>query len=352
MSEAIEKRGGGQLEYAMSVENVMAQIQAIQELMSKAMKPGEHYGIIPGTSRMKDGKETAKPTLLKPGAEKLSMMFRLAPSYDGVNHAVEHPGGHLEYRLTCTMTNIRTGEVWGQGVGSCSTMETKYRFRKQETDTGEPIPADYKENKGHYRAMGFRAAKDEAGAWYWAKVERVEHDNPADYYNTVLKIAKKRSHVDAVLTCTAASDFFTQDLDDMADNGVIGGDEKQSARANIKPAQSTDDKKQTGKSGDKTLFDQKTKTRPEDKLPFGNNADDVFTTLEKELADFCGGDADAIQTKLMALTSFPQVDKETKKPTGKMVEGKRHVADLRMKDKKAWAWSALSKLRDEVNGER
>ena len=42
---------------------------------------------------------------------------------------------------------------------------------------------------------------------------RVEHDNPADYYNTALKMAKKRAQVDATLTVTAASDFFTQDLE-------------------------------------------------------------------------------------------------------------------------------------------
>lgn len=43
---------------------------------------------------------------------------------------------------------------------------------------------------------------------------RVEHDNPADYYNTCLKMGKKRAFVDALLTCTAASDIFTQDIED------------------------------------------------------------------------------------------------------------------------------------------
>jgi hypothetical protein len=79
---------------------------------------------------------------------------------------------------------------------------------------------------------------------------------------------------------------------------------------------------------------------------------DVFDTLEKELAEFCDGNDDAMQEKLAALTSFPQTDKETKKPTGKMVEGKRFVSDLRMKGKTAWAGSALKKLREEVAGER
>ena len=44
----------------------------------------------------------------------------------------------------------------------------------------------------------------------------METDNPADHYNTVFKMAKKRALVDAVLTTTAASDIFTQDLEDIS----------------------------------------------------------------------------------------------------------------------------------------
>jgi len=113
---------------------------------------------------------------------------------------------------------------------------------------------------------------------------------------------------------------------------------KTSPKADVKSAQSTDDKQPADKAPKGELFKEAT--------------DDVFSTLEKELADFCDDDADAMQEKLQALTSFPQTDKETKKPTGKMVEGKRFVSDLRMKNKTAWAGSALKKLRDEVAGER
>lgn len=45
--------------------------------------------------------------------------------------------------------------------------------------------------------------------------ERVGTDNPADHYNTVPKTAKKRTLVDAVLTTTAASDIFSQDLEEL-----------------------------------------------------------------------------------------------------------------------------------------
>jgi len=231
MSEAITKREGGQLEYAMSVESVMAQVNAIQELTRRAMRSGEHYGIIPGTSRKdKDGKELAKPSLLKPGAEKLSMMFLVPPTYTGPDCPVIYANGHIEYRLTCTLANIKTGEVWGQGVGSCTTLESKYRFRKAEQvcpKCGKPAIIKGKQEFGGgwlcFAKKGGCGAKflDGDTTIENQNMGRIEHDNPADYYNTVLKMAKKRAQVDAVLTCTAASDLFTQDLEDMVDNGLI-----------------------------------------------------------------------------------------------------------------------------------
>ncbi len=48
----------------------------------------------------------------------------------------------------------------------------------------------------------------------WWILHRGDHENPADYFNTCLKIGKKRALVDAVLTATAASDVFTHEPDD------------------------------------------------------------------------------------------------------------------------------------------
>ena len=44
---------------------------------------------------------------------------------------------------------------------------------------------------------------------------KAENPDIADTYNTVLKMAKKRAHVDAIITVTAASDIFTQDVEDL-----------------------------------------------------------------------------------------------------------------------------------------
>jgi hypothetical protein len=42
--------------------------------------------------------------------------------------------------------------------------------------------------------------------------------DPADVANTVLKMAKKRAQIDMTLTATAASDIFTQDLEDLPED--------------------------------------------------------------------------------------------------------------------------------------
>ena len=195
-------------EYAMTVDKVKRQVNILQEVMRDIMHEGEHYGKIPGTK---------KPTLLKPGAEKISVTFRLAPSYD--IKRTDMPDGHREFEIVCTLTHIPTGQIVGQGVGSCSTMEVKYRYRNvaDYEITGDSIPKDAKERKAEYRKQGFGMKMIE-GIWEWVKykdTQRTENPDLADTYNTVLKMAKKRAHVDAVLTATAASDIFTQDVEDM-----------------------------------------------------------------------------------------------------------------------------------------
>jgi len=171
------------------------------------MEENEHYGTIPGTK---------KAGLWKSGAEKLSMMFRLVPKYK--IERIDMENGHRENVVICTLIHSATGEFMGEGVGSCSTMESKYRYRSSSEFEilDEPIPGDAKENKIKYRRQGFGMKKTDAG-WVWVEYkgdEKQENPDIADVYNTVLKMAKKRAHIDAVLTATAASDIFTQDYDD------------------------------------------------------------------------------------------------------------------------------------------
>lgn len=231
-------------EYAMSIDSVVRQVNKVQEIMRQVMKDGEHYGVIPGTN---------KPSLYKPGAEKLGFTFRLAPEYDVAT--IDWPGGHREYQVKCKLRHIPTGTMVGEGVGTCTTMEGKYRYRGGEKEgTGQPVPKEYWNLKKAGKVSeallliggdGYGVGKID-GEWQICSIgEKAEHDNPADYYNTCEKMAKKRAHVDAILTATAASDIFTQDVEDMPE--VIPGAKETAKKEEKKPPLKEPGKKANGK---------------------------------------------------------------------------------------------------------
>lgn len=146
-------------------------------VLREALEDGRDYGAIPGAG--------AKKVLLKPGAERLCVAFGLRPVFSVVSSEADHDRvvdfvdrfkkptqsrGLYRYVVKCCLE--RDGVVVGEGVGSCSTMEQKYVSR------------------------------------------------PRDSENTVLKMAKKRALVDAVLGTLSLSDRFTQDVgDDEVDQG-------------------------------------------------------------------------------------------------------------------------------------
>jgi len=154
----------------MSLKQIGDRVNLVHQVLKNVMKKGTHFGTVPGCGD--------KAVLLKPGADVLAMTFRLVPQFRV--DRTEFENGHREYDVTCSMYGP-DGGMLGQGVGSASTLEKKYRYRK-----------DHKGN-------------------------RVENEDIADVYNTVLKIAKKRAHIDATLTVTGAADLFTQDLIDEDD---------------------------------------------------------------------------------------------------------------------------------------
>lgn len=201
----------------LSVEEVIRQVAKVQRLMGEVLKDGEHYGKIPGCGD--------KPTLLKAGAEKLAFTFRLAPRFFGEREAIDLGNGHREYVIRCELYSIPTQRLMGEGLGSCSTMETKYRFRSgPKVGTGRPVPKEYwnmrssepRKAQEIIGGKGFSVGKNEAGAWEITEQgEQAENPNIADVYNTVLKMAKKRAVVDATITALAVSDIFTQDLEEI-----------------------------------------------------------------------------------------------------------------------------------------
>lgn len=194
----------------LTVDQLVGQIEKVQDAMRRAMVDGEHYGVIPGTG---------KPSLLKPGAEKLCLLFRLAPTYE-ITRREPHIG-HVEYEVLCQLRHIESEKLIASGVGLCTTMESRYRWRKGShacPHCGESAIIKGKEEYGGgwlcWKKKDGCGAKFGDEAFSLDDLKAIENPDLADSYNTVLKMAKKRAHVDATLTATAASDIFTQDMEE------------------------------------------------------------------------------------------------------------------------------------------
>lgn len=222
----------------LSVDQVMAQVHKIQAVMQQAMKENEHYGVIPGTN---------KPTLLKPGAEKLCLTFRLAPKPEV--HETWHDDGHYTVRAVMTLTHIPTGNFVAAGEGLCSTREAKYAYRNANRRCpacGEEAIIKGKQEYGGgwvcFKKKNGCGQKFQDGepAIESQQQGRVSNPDLADSYNTVLKMACKRALVAAVLNGTAASDIFTQDIEDSS------GTERASSTPSASPPSRTAKAKSSG----------------------------------------------------------------------------------------------------------
>ena len=183
-------------ETRMSTAQLIAQRTAIVEVMQSAMKKDQDYGIIPGTP---------KPTLYKPGSEKILAIFHL-----GIRPRVEDLSTQdtIRYRVHCEIFHQPTGAVLGEGIGEASSAESKYQWRAvvcdEEWDSTPEDRSRIKWKKGN-------------GGPFSVRQVRADMDDVA---NTVLKMAKKRAQIDATLTATAASDIFAQDLEDLKAAGL------------------------------------------------------------------------------------------------------------------------------------
>ena len=144
----------------MSIQQVaqtMQKITQFQKVIQHTLRQNHDYGVVPGTD---------KPTLLKPGAEKILMMMGLQSEFEIVDSTRDFENGFFQYQVRCKL--FKGDLLITEGLGSCNTKEKKYA--KQD-----PFSID----------------------------------------NTVLKMAKKRALVDAALLVASLSDVFTQDLEDM-----------------------------------------------------------------------------------------------------------------------------------------
>ena len=139
------------------VEGTMQKITQFQQVIQRTLRQNHDFGIVPGTD---------KPTLLKPGAEKILMMMGLRSEFEIVDSTRDFEKGFFQYQVRCKL--YKNDLLITEGLGACNTKERKY----------------------------------------------IKQD-PYTLDNTVLKMAKKRALVDATLLVASLSDIFTQDLEDM-----------------------------------------------------------------------------------------------------------------------------------------
>lgn len=142
------------------MDKMAAQLQSIsnfQMMVEKNLNDGQDFGVIPGTN---------KPTLLKPGAEKIQMLMGVTSEYEVTTKIEDYERGFFAYMVRCTLS--KGGTKITEGLGSANTKEKRYR------------------NQDVFMIV-----------------------------NTVLKMAKKRAQIDATLTIASLSNVFTQDIEDM-----------------------------------------------------------------------------------------------------------------------------------------
>ena len=172
-----------------SIASTMAKIQQMQNVVQKTLKKGHDFGEVPGTS---------KPTLLKPGGEKICMLFGLNPEYEFLQTTEDYDKEFFSYNIRCTL--FRNGQPVAQGVGSCNSKEKKYRYINVDK-----IPENY---------VG---QSEEIIDKYGRVKYKINNPDICSLVNTILKMAKKRAFIDAVLQVASLSEVFTQDIEDMGD---------------------------------------------------------------------------------------------------------------------------------------
>ena len=101
-----------------AIAGTMQKINTFQTVIQKNLKQDHDFGVIAGAG--------TKPTLLKPGGEKICMMFGLNPEYDFLEKTEDYKEGFFAYNIKCTL--YRNGNPVSQGVGNCNSKESKYAY--------------------------------------------------------------------------------------------------------------------------------------------------------------------------------------------------------------------------------
>lgn len=236
-----------------SIQQATQRFNAVVEFVGKIMREEVDFGVIPGTK---------KPTLLKPGAEKLTTFFGLTKRFLIVEKiedwtGQQHGGEPFFYYLyRCQL--LRGDTLIAEADGSANSWESKYRWRLvREEEVPRHLNKDTLQvKKSSVTEFDFAVKKAETGgkygkpAEYWAKFQaaiengqaipsmrpsskgteykawtietvlyRVPNEDVTSQVNTLQKMSQKRALIAATLLAVNASEFFTQDVEDMVIDG-------------------------------------------------------------------------------------------------------------------------------------
>lgn len=204
---------------AASLEQLKDRYLMFNSFVQGVMRKDHDYLVIPGTD---------KPSLAKPGAEKLTTLFGLSSHFEQTTNVIDMTGetrGGEPFFLFAYKCSLYRGDLFiAECEGSCNSWEKKYRYRNADRvcpNCGKPSIIKGKEEYGG--GWICFAKKGGCGAKFSAndpkitgqQVGQVQNAEIYDQINTLQKMAQKRAFIGAVLIATNASEYFTQDIEDM-----------------------------------------------------------------------------------------------------------------------------------------
>lgn len=365
----------------LSVQQVVQHVAKVREIIAKLFKRNVHYGTIPGTDNRRcpscgkyrtltdgddgvtcargqgrdgcgtvfaldDARVWVKKSLYQPGVDTLCMAFRLAPEYRIVDQVRDaEPPHHVSYLVECVIRHAGTGNVLGSALGFASTRESKWGLiaaQRKCPACGQPAikVSSYRDEAGNfycYDKLGGCGAKYDKGDVRITKqpTGKVWREEMGEVANTVVKMAVKRAKVAAVLTVTAASDAFEQDLEDLQEMAAEGAEERTEPSPDAPPktnaakgpaAGAPTAKVDTGKGGGKAKPSAKASDAspsPLDRLldsfgELGVTVRQIEAKLGRPIAAITGQDFDALRAvwsdlksgKVRVQDAFPAPQRE------------------------------------------
>jgi len=230
------------------------QRQLLHQYVQAHMVEGTDYGTIPGTEKKDKAGNVigGNKTLLKPGAEKLIELFKCRPEYTIIEKTEDWDKPLFYYLFRCQIVSRENGDIVAEGFGSCSSRESKYRWRNADRRCPVCNAAAIKKSK-----FPPRSRPNDPPGWYCfdkaggcskefaandpaimdQQTGKAENPDVADVVNTVLKMAKKRAAVDASIALARCGDMFTSDMEDIVENAEYATQHRQQAPKNPPPQQ-------------------------------------------------------------------------------------------------------------------